>query len=47
MNLAKKKLLESRGWVAGDAGDFLGLSEEERRFLKLKLSLADGVKELR
>ena len=47
MNLAKTKLLESKGWVVGDAGDFLGLSEEERRFVELKLSLAHGVKELR
>ncbi len=47
MNLAKAKLLESKGWAVGDAGDFLGLSEEERRFVELKLSLAHGVKELR
>lgn len=47
MNLVKKKLLESHGWVVGDAGDFLGLTEEERRFVELKLSLANGLKELR
>ena len=47
MTIAKKRLLDSKGWVGGDAGDFPGLSEEERRFVELKMSLAHGVKELR
>lgn len=47
MNPAKKKLLEKNGWAVGDAGDFLGLNEEERRFVELKMALAQGVRELR
>lgn len=47
MNLAKKQLLESKGWAVGDAGDFLQLTEEERQFVELKLALAGGVRELR
>ncbi len=47
MNIAKKKLLERKGWVVGDAGEFLQLSKEERQFLELKLALANGVRELR
>lgn len=47
MNIAKKTRLERSGWVVGDAAHFLGLSEEESRFLDLKLALAAGVRELR
>jgi len=47
MNSVKKKHLERAGWVVGDATEFLQLSEEEARFLGLKLALATGVRELR
>ena len=47
MNSAKKKRLEHAGWVVGDTTQFLQLSEEESRFLELKLALATGVRELR
>ena len=42
-----KARLERAGWRVGDAADFLGLSDEERRFVELKLALAAGVRELR
>jgi DNA-binding transcriptional regulator YiaG len=47
MNSAKKKRLERAGWVVGDTAQFLQLTEEESRFLELKLALATGVRELR
>src|SRR5258706_16448281 len=47
MKRVKKQRLERAGWVVGDSGQFLQLSEEERRFLELKLALATGVRELR
>jgi ribosome-binding protein aMBF1 (putative translation factor) len=47
MNSAKKKRLERAGWAVGDTAQFLQLSEEESRFLELKLALAGGVRELR
>ena len=47
MNGVKRKRLERAGWVVGDTTEFLQLSEEEARFLKLKLALANGVRELR
>jgi transcriptional regulator with XRE-family HTH domain len=33
--------------VIGDAGDFLELSAEERRFVDVKLALADGLRRRR
>ena len=47
MDSAKKKRLERAGWVVGDTSEFLHLTEEESRFLELKLALASGVRELR
>lgn len=47
MRAEKKRLLERAGWVVGDAGDFLGLSAEERRFIDAKLALADGLRRRR
>jgi DNA-binding XRE family transcriptional regulator len=44
MNSKKKKKLEAKGWVTGDASDFLGLSPEEARFIDLKLALMDSLK---
>ncbi len=47
MTRDKKKRLERAGWVISDAAGFLQLSEEESRFLEMKLALAGGVRELR
>lgn len=47
MNSNKKRRLEQAGWVTGGAADFLGLSDEESRFVEMKLALAAGVRELR
>ncbi|MFO7652407.1 MAG: helix-turn-helix domain-containing protein [Candidatus Krumholzibacteriia bacterium] len=44
MDRAKKKKLESKGWASGDAGDFLGLSPEETRYIELKLALSASLK---
>jgi ribosome-binding protein aMBF1 (putative translation factor) len=35
------------GWRVSDAAEFLGLSDEERRFVELRLALASGVRQLR
>jgi ribosome-binding protein aMBF1 (putative translation factor) len=47
MKRSKKRRLEQAGWVVSDAADFLGLSAEERRFVELKLALAEGVRQFR
>ena len=47
MKQTKKARLEAAGWRVSDAGTFLGLSDEERRFVELKLALASGVRQLR
>ncbi len=44
MRADKKQRLERAGWVVADAGTFLGLSPEERRFVDVKLALADGLR---
>lgn len=47
MRADKRRKLERAGWVVGDAGDFLNLSVEERRFVDVKLALADGLRQRR
>jgi len=47
MHAEKRKALEAAGWRFGDAADFLGLSEEERRLLDLRLAVSRKVRELR
>ena len=47
MNASKKSRLEQAGWAVGDAADFLHLTEQESRFVELKLALAAGVREFR
>ena len=47
MKRISKQRLERAGWVVGDSAQFLQLSEEENRFIELKLALATGVRELR
>jgi DNA-binding XRE family transcriptional regulator len=44
MDSKKKRKLEAKGWITGDASDFLGLSPEEARFIDLKLALKDSLK---
>ena len=47
MRADKRRQLERAGWTLGDAGDFLGLSADERRFVDVKLALADGLRRRR
>jgi DNA-binding XRE family transcriptional regulator len=44
MRADKRRRLEKTGWAVGDASDFLGLSADERRFVEVKLVLADGLR---
>lgn len=47
MKAEKRARLKEAGWAVGDAGDFLGLSQEERAFVETKLALSAGVRERR
>ena len=47
MDNKKRKKLEAKGWVFGDAADFLGLTSEEARLIDLKLALRASIKEER
>ena len=47
MKTEKLARLTQAGWGVGDAGDFLGLSAEERAFVETKLALSAGVREQR
>ena len=47
MRKEKRRRLERAGWVIGDAGDFLNLSDDERRFIETKLALAAGLRQWR
>lgn len=47
MRADKRRRLERAGWTVGDAGDFLGLSSDERQFVETKLALADGLRRRR
>lgn len=47
MNKEKQRRLEEAGWAVGTASEFLELSEEESRYVEMKLSLAAAVRELR
>ena len=47
MDSKKKKRLEAKGWVFGDAADFFGLTPEEARLIDLKLALRASIKEER
>jgi ribosome-binding protein aMBF1 (putative translation factor) len=44
MRQSKRKRLTAKGWVVGDAKDFLGLSDEEQSFIELRLKLAEGLR---
>lgn len=47
--MEKKKLqkLSERGWKAGNASDFLGLSQEESAYVELKVLLAQYLQKKR
>ena len=47
MRKDKRRRLVRAGWVIGDAGDFLNLSDDERRFIETKLALAAGLRQWR
>jgi DNA-binding XRE family transcriptional regulator len=47
MHSMQRKRLERAGWSIGGAAQFLQLTEEETRFVGMKLALAAGVRELR
>jgi len=47
MKRSKQARVKRAGWVVSDASEFLGLTEEEARFVELKLALAAGVRRFR
>ncbi len=47
MRESKRRKLAGKGWVTGDAEDFLGLSKEEAAYIELRLKLAEGLKSKR
>ncbi|MGD0339008.1 MAG: helix-turn-helix transcriptional regulator [Bacteroidota bacterium] len=47
MNNNKKKRLENKGWVIGDAKEFLNLSPEEVAYVELKLLLGRNLQSTR
>ena len=47
MRAGKRRRLVRAGWSVGDAGDFLELTPEERRYIDLKLALAEGLRRRR
>ena len=47
MRKVKRARLEAAGWKLGTVREFLGLSEEEAAFLKVKLALAKSLRKQR
>lgn len=47
MNKAKKKRLEKQGWKVDSTEEFLGLTQEESRFIEIKLALSHWLRERR
>lgn len=47
MDKAKRKALEAAGFRIGDAAEFLGLNEEERRLVELRVAISRTVRRLR
>jgi DNA-binding XRE family transcriptional regulator len=47
MDKKARKRLESAGWKVGEAGEFLGLSEDEATIVELRVGLATAVKNRR
>ncbi len=44
MDEAKRKRLEAAGWAFGDYGDFLGLTDAERRQVELRGTLPEDLR---
>lgn len=44
MHANKMRKLRARGWVVEGPGEFLGLSQEERAMVELRLRLANGLR---
>jgi hypothetical protein len=47
MRESKKKRLEKKGWRIGTVEEFLGVSDDESRYIELKLKLSEAFKEER
>jgi predicted XRE-type DNA-binding protein len=47
MDDTKRKALEAAGFKVGNAADFLGLTDEERKLVDLRLSIARTIRERR
>jgi DNA-binding XRE family transcriptional regulator len=47
MDRTKRETLEAAGFRVGDAEDFLGLTEEERQIVALRVAVARAVRRLR
>ncbi len=47
MRMSKRRRLKRAGWTIADAAQFLGLSQEEQRFIEMKLALAGAVRRFR
>lgn len=47
MDKTKRSKLEARGWKLGDAAEFLSLTNEERLFVEMKISLSQSLRALR
>jgi DNA-binding XRE family transcriptional regulator len=44
MRESKRKKLAAKGWMTGNAREFLNLSSEEEAYIELRLRLAAGLK---
>ena len=47
MDRETQKRLEAAGFRVGDAGDFLGLSDDERRLIEFRLAVSRAVRKAR
>lgn len=47
MKQTKRAALQKAGWKIGSAEDFLDLSDDERKFLEVKLALATALRKRR
>lgn len=47
MNTTKRKTLQDAGFRIGDAADFLGLTDEERQIVELRVSISRAVRRRR
>ena len=44
MNKTLEKALKAAGWTVGDASDFLGMSDEQRQLLDLRMEMARAIR---